>query len=112
MTDSYTAELWKRTTEENVKRIEQPQTQPYLSRLHERLLQLRTVLQREQKDSCILPYLDIVVNSISCLQAKHTFEGQDQVDFSLTIDPSNSGFPTFKDFYLLEKTQERADASL
>src|SRR3989344_3071850 len=104
--------LWKRTAEENIKRLDHSQTQPYLGRLHERLLHLRTVLGREQKDACIIPYLNIVITSIAGLQAKHVLNGQDQIDFSLTIDPTNSGFPTFKDFYLLEKTQEQAASAL
>lgn len=93
--------------EENVKRIDEAEAFPYLNRLSSRLSNLSEILKREGNEF-VIPYLEIVKNSIDCLTLKYEIKGEDKIDFSLTIDPSDSGFPTVKDFYLLEKNKGEA----
>lgn len=93
--------------EPNVKKLEPSQIAPYLAALNKRLQQLATILTRE-RNAFVVPHLSTVRRTIDCLVAKHALEGQDGIDFGLTIDPTNSGFPTTKDFYLLEKNKQEA----
>jgi len=98
-------------TEENCRRLEQNQIKPYLENLNSKLMQLSEVLTREM-DEFVSQYISVVKDTIECLKLKHELSGPDKVDFSLTIDPTYSGFPTVKDFYLLEKDKEQAKATL
>jgi len=82
----------------------------YLDRLNTRLTNLSDILTKE-KDEFVAPYLKIVQDTVKCLILKHDLE-KDSPNFSLTIDPTESGFPTFKDFYLLKKDKEIADKAL
>jgi len=92
---------------DNVKRLRTDEIELYLTRLNQSLTHLSQVLTKEG-DEFVAPFLGVVKNSIECLILKHAIQGQDQIDFSLTIDPTHCGFPTVKDFYLLEKDKENA----
>ena len=93
--------------EENLRRLTPEQIIPYFTKLSSRLSQLSEIATREQ-DEFVTDYINVVKNTLDCLFLKHQLGGEDKVDFSLTIDPSDSGFPTPKDFYLLEKDKEKA----
>lgn len=97
--------------EENVKRIDEAEVLPYLNRLSSRLSNLSEILKREGNEF-VVPYFQIVKNSIDCLTLKYEIKGEDKIDFSLTIDPTDSGFPTVKDFYLIERNKEEAKSVL
>ena len=97
--------------EGNLKRLSDNEVVPYLNRLKSRLENLSVVLKKEG-DEFVIPYVDIITNSLGCMLAKYELDGQDKLDFSLTINPTNSGFPTPKDFYMLEKNKEEAKGNL
>lgn len=94
-----------------LKRLKSDEVGPYLTRLSSGINQLSRILTRE-KDSFIFPYLSIIRDTLECLQLKHLLTGRNQLDFSLTIDPNDAGFPAFKDLYLLVKDKEIADETL
>ena len=98
-------------SEENIRTLNDSEITPYLSRLKLRLSQLSSILKREG-DEFITPYFSILINSIECLLLKHALKGQDKIDFSLTIAPIDSGFPTAKDFYLIERNKAEAASFL
>ncbi len=110
LSDHFT-DLLNHTESEEIKRIEPEQVKGYLISLNQRLEQLSKILMRE-KDHFVVPYLTVVRHTIDCLIAKHAFDGQDQIDFPLTIDPTHSGFPTVKDLYLLQKNKKEAPSAL
>ncbi len=97
--------------DENVKKLKADEISPYLKSLYTRLGQLSDILKREE-DGFIVPYLSVIRNSIGCLNLKHELQGKDMIDFTLSIDPTDSGFPTVRDFYLLEKDQQGAAEEL
>jgi hypothetical protein len=97
--------------EENLKRLEPDEIRPYLGGLNRRLTELSTILAGEGHDF-VSRYIAIVQETVHCLQLKHELEGEDRLDFSLTIDPSDSGFPTVRDFYFLEKDRVKAEPAL
>jgi len=99
------------TKEENIRKLEPEQVKPYLDGLNKRLTELSKILVRED-DEFVCHYIAIVQETMNCLALKHELAGPDQMDFSLTIDPTESGFPTVKDFYLLEKDKENAESAL
>ncbi|MBI5804101.1 hypothetical protein HY450_02565 [Candidatus Pacearchaeota archaeon] len=87
------------------------ETTPYLERLSTTLDYLAEILKRE-KNSFVVAYVAIVRNGIDSLRLKHQLHGEDKVDFPLTIISRNSGFPSEKDFYLLEKNKDEAEETL
>ena len=109
--DQATSLTLSSNTEENIKTLKSEEISPYLDRLIKSLNCLSVIRTREG-DKFVAPYLSIVKDTTECLILKHKLSGLEQVDFSLTIDPSDSGFPTTKDFYLLEKNKEEAASSL
>ncbi len=105
-----TPNLLNRSSSE-LKILEDETAVEYLRRLNTRLGNLSAVLAREGNEF-VEPYLEIVQNTMKGLMLKHEINGQDKIDFSLTISAIDSGFPTEKDIYLLEKNQEEAKATL
>lgn len=96
------------SSESELKTIEDSDAELYLERLNKRLGNLSTILTREGNEGgeFVIPYLQIVKNSIEALKLKYQLQGQDRVDFGLTIASRDSGFPTEKDFYMLERNKE------
>jgi SH3-like domain-containing protein len=85
----------------------------YLSSLKSRLDNLGRILQEEKRDYAV-SFLDMMSQSAECFLYKYhdVLQGDDKIDFPLTIDPRISGLPTVKDFYLLEKNKNDAAAML
>ncbi|MBS3146597.1 hypothetical protein J4471_02775 [Candidatus Woesearchaeota archaeon] len=97
--------------ESNVMELDSINVESYFRGVNSRLGQLSDILKRETSDP-IIPYIEIIKDSIDCLVLKHALPKEDQLDFPLTIDPTESGFPTYKDFYLLQRDKERASKVL
>jgi hypothetical protein len=95
----------------NLKTFPESESLPYLKSLKQRLDNLSEILAREG-DEFVTPYINILKDNIDCFELKYQLTGNDKVDFPLTIVPEQSGFPTEKDFFLLEKNKEDADEKL
>jgi len=98
-------------SENNIKVLNPLEISPYLTNLNTRLTNLSAILTREG-DKFVEPYLRIVRDSIETLILKYQIEERDRIDFSLTMTPKESGFPTIKDFYLLLKNKGDAEQAL
>ncbi len=83
----------------------------YLGRLNARLDQLSTLLARED-DNVALPFMQALIRSVELLGLKHQVQGEDKVDFDLTISAKDSGLPTERDLYSLRKNREEATQTL
>ena len=92
----------------NIKALDREQVKSYISRLNCRIEQLSTILVSDER-KFVAPYLKILGSTLECLALKYSLPSEDQVDFSLTISPTNSGFPTVQDFYFLQKDKQSAD---
>jgi len=95
------------TASRNTLRIDSDKTSEYLKSLSKRVSQLSGVLSDED-DAFVVPYLEVVKNSLHALELKHQLSGVNQLDFSFTIDPTSSGFPTIKDLLLVEQDKKCA----
>ena len=104
-------EITLTSREENLRNLKPEQVVPYLTALDKRLSNLSEILLKE-KEEFVPPYIQIIRDAIECLKLKHELIGHEQIDFPLTIDPTDSGFPTIKDFYLLEKDKEETEIVL
>lgn len=98
-------------SEEKLRRLQPEEVNPYITRLVSRLGQLSQIMTRDG-DEFVAPYISVIQETLNCLLLKHSISVRNQMDFSLTIDPQDSGFPSFKDFYLLGKDRAIAEASL
>lgn len=96
------------TLDKNLKSLSENEILPYLKSLKGRLDNLSSVLESED-DGFVTYYVNIIRDNIECLELKYQLTGNDKIDFALTIVPENSGFPTEKDFFLLEKNKEEAE---
>jgi hypothetical protein len=99
------------TLDKNLKSLSENETLPYLKSLKGRLDNLSSVLESED-DGFVTYYVNIIRDNIECFELKYQLTGNDKIDFPLTIVPENSGFPTEKDFFLLEKNKEEANEVL
>ncbi len=99
------------TPDNNVLSISHAQAVPYIQRLQTRLKNANDILGKGE-GSYVTLYLEKLQRTLHCLSLKHQLPDQDAIDFQLTIDPTDSGFPTIKDFYLLKKNKEEAKKSL
>ena len=88
--------------EENLKQIPEEEVHHYLGSLEKQLQNLANILAKE-KDRIAIPYVQSLSDTITCLDLKHSLVGQDKISFSLTIAPTNCGFPTVTDLYLLQE---------
>ena len=84
-----------------IKTLEGDEASNYLDGINLRLGNLLNLFSMENQVS-VLPYIERLIQSNNCLSHKHKLNGFDKLDFSLTIDHNNSGFPTTKDYLLLE----------
>ena len=104
--------LAREDTEVNYKTLNAGEIPPYFQRLQKRLSNIQEIFtrdsQKEEESKCVLPFLDIVKGSLECLELKHKVTGEDGIDFLFSINPTNSGFPTIKDFALLGRDKDRA----
>lgn len=93
---------------------------PYCDDLHQRLFWLDKVLQAEQKEGHLsraaqkatTAFLQELCVTITVMALKHSRQLLDTEPLPLTIDPTESGMPTFKDFWLLQEDRERAQQRL
>ncbi|VVB78987.1 Uncharacterised protein [uncultured archaeon] len=106
-----TPELVNRlSSEPELKVIDDSDAALYLDRLNTRLGHLSQILTLEGNEGgeFVIPYIEVVKNSIEALKLKYQLQGQDRVDFALTIACRNSGFPTEKDLYMLERNKSES----
>ena len=107
---------FEREAANNLRRLDKTEVGPYYSRIMKKVKDFKKVIgeiSTEQFDHRFLaPSIDMLVDTLDCLRMKHETEGEDRIDFPPTISPFNSGFPTFKDFYLLDKDREKAQEVL
>ncbi len=107
---------FEREAANSLRRLDSTQAVPYFNRLIKKVTEFKGVIgeiSTEQFDHSFLsPSLDFLIDSLDCLRLKHATEGEDRIDFQPTILPFESGFPTFKDFYYLDKDREQAQEVL
>lgn len=94
-----------------LKVIENGNAVPYLQRLNARLGQLSTIFEREETDY-ILPFMNVLRRTVELLQLKHQLIGNNKIDFDLTLFSNDSGFPSERDLFSLQKNKDEADAIL
>jgi len=97
--------------QENLKTLPDEATTPHLTSLIAILRNFSSVLT-SQEENYLLPYTQVICDSLDCLLEKHKLDGLDKIDFPLTIAQNNSGFPTVKDFYTLKKDKDEAGGIL
>ncbi|NOK63847.1 MAG: hypothetical protein GFH27_549357n14 [Chloroflexi bacterium AL-W] len=93
---------------------------PYCDDLHQRLCWLDKVLEAEYKEGHLsraaqkttATFLQELCVTIAVLALKHGRQLLEVEPLPLTIDPTESGMPTFKDFWLLQEDRERAQQRL
>jgi hypothetical protein len=107
-TQNMPAELLQRRA---LKRLSGQDSISYLERLHAKLNQLSSVLAR-QGDGFVVPYVNILLETLGALKLKYQLPDEQKINFSLTIDPRDCGFPSYKDFYAIRADQKRADSEL
>jgi len=95
------------SAEENIKTLSSSEIASHLSGLETRLSNLSTILT-DQKDDFVVPYIDIIKNSIYGILLKHQMTGNARIDSSFSMIPKESGYPGMSDFFLLEKNQQEA----
>ena len=102
------------------RRIPDDAVVPYCDRLGERLGHLVPVLDEEQREGRISAaaaratqaFLQELRGTIMVMALKHGRQLLDVETVPLTIDPTESGMPTFKDFWTLRDDCEHAQAHL
>lgn len=85
--------------------------QPYIRGLDGRLEQLRIILEKEG-NGFVLPFINRIRNSLRGFSLKYQINGDEHRTLPFTIDASYSGWPTVKDFYILEIDQRNAEINL
>ncbi|MDD5192039.1 MAG: hypothetical protein PHH54_01630 [Candidatus Nanoarchaeia archaeon] len=102
------------TTEDpqDCKHLNPEEIKPYLTRLQQRLSNLNTILsrnsQKETDNEFAIPFIKQIKDSLDCFALKYLVNGEDQIDFALSINTINCGFPTVANFSYLERDKQRA----
>jgi hypothetical protein len=93
---------------------------PYCDALGDRLSHLGTALQEEQKEgrlsiaayNATRAFLHELRATLMVMALKHGRQLLDVEPVPLTVDPTESGMPTMKDFWQLQEDRDRAQAQL
>lgn len=111
MENTYLREFEKEAAD-NLRKLDASEVAPYFARLEARLNDFSGVLKQTSQPgfdhSFILTNLAMLQQTLECLKFKHSMEGDDKVDFSPSVLAYESGFPSFKEFSLLEGDEKQA----